>query len=92
MPLTPEDIRQKWFKAIYKRGYDPEDVDAFLAQVADDYSALVQKMAESIPQKGSPRRYRRCCASHESRSCGSAKWHASRPTTSWPMPTNKPMS
>ena len=45
MPLTPEEIRQKSFKAVYKRGYDRDEVDAFLAQVAADYSAAIQKIA-----------------------------------------------
>lgn len=43
MPLTPDDIERRQFLAAL-RGYDREQVDAFLAEVAEDYRTLIQKM------------------------------------------------
>ena len=45
MPLTPEEISIKKFNAVYSRGYDRGEVDAFLATVAKDYSAALQRIA-----------------------------------------------
>ena len=33
------------FSLVHRRGYDREEVDCFLAQVAEDYSAAIQKIA-----------------------------------------------
>lgn len=43
MPLTPDDIERKQFLAAL-RGYDREQVDAFLAEVAEDYRTLIHKI------------------------------------------------
>jgi len=45
MPLTPEEIRHRAFKTGSGGGYDRGEVDAFLAQVADDYSAATRRLA-----------------------------------------------
>ncbi len=42
MRLTPMDIRQQQF-AVRFRGFDRQEVDAFLADVAEDYEALVKE-------------------------------------------------
>lgn len=41
MNITPLDITQKQFRKIF-RGYDPEEVEAFLALVAVEFEALVK--------------------------------------------------
>ena len=43
--LTPEDILNKEFKADFK-GYNADDVDAFLDLILDDY----QKMEDNVQQ------------------------------------------
>ena len=45
MPLTPEEVAKKTFQLVYGRGYDRSEVDKYLARVADDYSAAIQKIA-----------------------------------------------
>jgi DivIVA domain-containing protein len=45
MPLTPEEIRHRAFRTGSGRGYDRGEVDAFLAQVADDYGAAIRRLA-----------------------------------------------
>src|SRR5919106_1512600 len=45
MPLTPEEISSRKFNGVYGRGYDRGEVDAFLATVAKDYSAALQRIA-----------------------------------------------
>jgi DivIVA domain-containing protein len=45
MPLTPEEIRHRAFKTDSGGGYDRGEVDAFLAQVADDYGAATRRLA-----------------------------------------------
>jgi cell division initiation protein len=42
MRITPIDIRQQHF-AMRFRGFDPQEVDAFLEDVADDYEALMKE-------------------------------------------------
>ncbi|MBW3651939.1 MAG: DivIVA domain-containing protein, partial [Actinobacteria bacterium] len=43
MPLSPDDIERKHFLAAL-RGYDREQVDAFLTEVAEDYRTLLRKL------------------------------------------------
>jgi len=45
MPLTPHDVSNVRFPVVLRRGYDREEVDRFLALVAEDYSAAIQKIA-----------------------------------------------
>jgi cell division initiation protein len=45
MRLTPLDIRQQQFSVRMFRGLDPQEVDAFLEDVADDYEALLRENA-----------------------------------------------
>jgi DivIVA domain-containing protein len=44
MPLTPEEIKAKTFTSGFGRGYDRREVEAFLAQVADDYEAAIERI------------------------------------------------
>ncbi len=45
--ITPQDIHEQEFKSAF-RGYDKDEVDAFLQAVADSYQAV---LAESINLK-----------------------------------------
>lgn len=45
MPLTPSDVSNMRFPVVHRRGYDRVEVDRFLALVAEDYSAAIQKIA-----------------------------------------------
>jgi DivIVA domain-containing protein len=45
MPLTPDDISNVSFPVVRRGGYDRGQVDRFLALVAEDYSAAIQKIA-----------------------------------------------
>ena len=45
MRITPHDIRQQQFTVRMFRGFDPQEVDAFLEDVADDYEALLKENA-----------------------------------------------
>ena len=47
MMITPQDIHEQEFKSAF-RGYDKDEVDAFLQAVADSYQAV---LAESINLK-----------------------------------------
>lgn len=47
VPMTPEDIAARQFAAIW-RGYDPEEVDGFLAAVAADYRHLTDALKEAL--------------------------------------------
>jgi len=40
MRLTAADIRQQQFAVKFLRGFDPQEVDAFLEEVADDFEEL----------------------------------------------------
>jgi cell division initiation protein len=42
MRITPMDIRQQQFRVRF-RGFDRQEVDAFLTDVADDYEELVKE-------------------------------------------------
>ncbi|MEK6529510.1 MAG: DivIVA domain-containing protein, partial [candidate division NC10 bacterium] len=44
MRITPMDIRQQQFTVRF-RGFDRQEVDAFLADVAADYEQLVKENA-----------------------------------------------
>lgn len=44
MRITPMDIRQQQFKVRF-RGFDRQEVDTFLADVAEDYERLVKENA-----------------------------------------------
>lgn len=45
MRITPVDIRQQQFSTRMFRGYDAQEVDAFLEDVAEDYEQLVKENA-----------------------------------------------
>lgn len=42
MRITPHDIRQQQFTVRMFRGFDPQEVDAFLEDVADEYETLLK--------------------------------------------------
>jgi cell division initiation protein len=43
--MTATDIRQQQFAVRLFRGFDPQEVDAFLEEVADDFEELVRENA-----------------------------------------------
>ena len=43
MRLTPLDIRQQQFRVRLFRGFDPQEVDAFLEDVAEDYESVLKE-------------------------------------------------
>ena len=43
MRLTAQDIRQQQFAVKLIRGFDPQEVDAFLEEVADDWEELLKE-------------------------------------------------
>lgn len=45
MRLSPVDIRQQQFSVRMFRGLDPQEVDAFLEDVAEDYEAAMRENA-----------------------------------------------
>ena len=45
MAITPADIEQQTFSPS-KHGYDTEEVDAFLEQLANEVDAMLQKIAD----------------------------------------------
>ena len=45
MRITPHDIRQQQFSSKMIKGYDPQEVDAFLDDVAEDYEAVLKEVA-----------------------------------------------
>jgi cell division initiation protein len=45
MRLTPLDIRQQQFTVRMFRGLDPQEVDAFLEDVAEDFEAVLKETA-----------------------------------------------
>lgn len=47
VPLSAEDIRDQKFPTVLSRGYDRAAVDEFVAKVADDYAAALQKIASA---------------------------------------------
>ena len=45
MRLSPVDIRQQQFTMKMFRGFDPQEVDAFLDDVAEDFESLLRENA-----------------------------------------------
>ena len=45
MRITPHDIRQQQFSSKVFKGYDPQEVDAFLDDVAEDYESVLKEAA-----------------------------------------------
>lgn len=45
MRISPVDIRQQQFTTKMFRGYDPDEVEAFLEDVAEDYEAVIKEHA-----------------------------------------------
>lgn len=45
MPITPADIQKKVFSEA-KRGYNPNEVDAFLEEMGKDVEAMLRKIAD----------------------------------------------
>ncbi len=43
MRISPHDIRQQQFTVRMFRGFEPHEVEAFLANVADDYETLLKE-------------------------------------------------
>ena len=43
MRLSATDIRQQQFAVKLLRGFDPQEVDAFLEEVADDFEELIRE-------------------------------------------------
>jgi cell division initiation protein len=43
MRISPQDIRQQQFTVRTFRGFDPQEVDAFLEDVADDYETKLKE-------------------------------------------------
>lgn len=43
MKVTPLDLRQQRFRTVF-RGYDPTEVDALLAEVADEYEQALREV------------------------------------------------
>ena len=43
MRITPMDIRQQQFTVKMFRGFDVQEVDTFLEDVAQDYEALMRE-------------------------------------------------
>lgn len=52
MRLSPVDIRQQQFTMKMFRGFDPQEVDAFLDDVAEDYESLLRENATLREQLG----------------------------------------
>jgi cell division initiation protein len=52
MRLSPLDIRQQQFTVRMFRGFDPQEVDAFLEDVAEDYEAALRETALLKEQLG----------------------------------------
>ena len=45
MRMTATDIRQQQFAVRFFRGFDPQEVDAFLEEMADDFDELARENA-----------------------------------------------
>jgi cell division initiation protein len=45
MRIGPQDIRQQQFTVKLVRGFDPQEVDAFLEDVAEDYESVLKETA-----------------------------------------------
>jgi cell division initiation protein len=53
MRLSPVDIRQQQFTLKMFRGFDPQEVDTFLDDVAEDFESLLRENATLKEQLGS---------------------------------------
>ena len=53
MRLSPVDIRQQQFTTKMFRGFDPQEVDAFLDDVAEDYEGVLRENSTLREQLGS---------------------------------------
>ena len=53
MRLSPVDVRQQQFAMKMFRGFDPQEVDAFLDDVAEDYEGVLRENASLREQVGS---------------------------------------
>lgn len=53
MPFSPEEIESRHF-LLARRGYDPEEVNAFLAVIADEQRQLLHALAEAREQQAPP--------------------------------------
>jgi cell division initiation protein len=53
MRLSPVDIRQQQFSTKMFRGFDRQEVDTFLEDVADDYETVLRENASLREQVGS---------------------------------------
>jgi DivIVA domain-containing protein len=51
MPLSPEEIETKHFVTIL-RGYDPEEVEAFLRRIGAEMRQLLQALYAALPPEG----------------------------------------
>ena len=47
MPITPEEVRNKEFSVTLRRGYEKDQVDEFLALLAEDYQNALSGSASS---------------------------------------------
>jgi cell division initiation protein len=47
MPLSPEDIQNKGFSVTLRRGYEKEEVDGFLAEIAEAYREMVRAVSQA---------------------------------------------
>jgi cell division initiation protein len=54
MPLTPDEVAGRKFTVVYARGYARGEVDAFLADVASDYRAAIEKIALAAEEASNP--------------------------------------
>ena len=52
MRLSPLDVRQQQFTVKMFRGFDPQEVDAFLEDVAEDYETVLRENAALKEQLG----------------------------------------
>ena len=52
MRLSPVDIRQQQFTIKMFRGFDPQEVDTFLEDVAEDFESLLRENAALKEQLG----------------------------------------
>ena len=52
MRLSPLDVRQQQFTVKTFRGFDPQEVDAFLEDVAEDYETVLRENALLKEQLG----------------------------------------
>ena len=55
MPIQPAEIQQKKF-ASSRHGYEPKQVDEFLAEITADYEQLLLKIADLIDENAERQR------------------------------------